>query len=74
MAKYKVAIRQENKPKAMGYLKGVKEWFLKTNALGNIEVQALMYNGDVINEFLIRQNVQINDHDINEIYNYLKND
>jgi hypothetical protein len=74
MAKYRIAIKQENKPKAMGYLKGVKEWFLKTNALGNVEVQALLYNGDVINEFLISQNVQFSSNDITEIYNYLKND
>jgi len=74
MAKYKVAIKQNNKPKAMAYLKGVKEWFLKTNALGKVEVQAQTYNGDVINEFLIRQNVQFTDQDITEIYNYLKND
>jgi len=74
MAKYKVAIKQNNKPKAMAYLKGVKEWFLKTNALGKVEVQAQTYNGDVINEFLIRQNVQFTDQDITDIYNYLKND
>ena len=74
MAKYKVAIKQDNKPKAMAYLKGVKEWFLKTNALGKVEVQAQTYNGDVINEFLIRQNVQFTDQDITDIYNYLKND
>tara|TARA_R110000796_G_scaffold59842_6_gene138162 strand:+ start:208 stop:1146 length:939 start_codon:yes stop_codon:yes gene_type:complete len=74
MAKYRIAIKQESKPKAMGYLKGVKEWFLKTNALGNVEVQALLYNGDVINEFLISQNVQFSGNDITEIYNYLKND
>jgi hypothetical protein len=74
MAKYKVAIKQDSKPKAMAYLKGVKEWFLKTNALGKVEVQAQTYNGDVINEFLIRQNVQFTDQDITDIYNYLKND
>ena len=74
MAKYKISAKEQTKPKQMAAIKNAKEWYLAENKRGEIELYAQLYNGTIINEFLLSQNVEIGKRGVQEIRKYLSND
>ena len=74
MAKYKIASKEIAKPKYMAAIKNAKEWYLAENKRGEIELYVQLYNGTIINEFLLTQNVEVGRRGVQEIRKYLSND
>lgn len=73
MAKYKIASKEIAKPKQMAAIKNAKEWYLAENKRGEIELYVQLYNGTIINEFLLTQNVEVGRRGVEQIRNYLQN-
>ena len=73
MAKYKIASKEIAKPKYMAAIKNAKEWYLAENKRGEIELYVQLYNGTIINEFLLTQNVEVGRRGVELIRNYLQN-